>query len=142
MYNCDDHSLIQYYLCDDRLKAVSEVKDLGIHITSNLSWSLQANKYANKANSVLGLISRTVGPRNSELFSKLYKSLVLPILEYCSSVWCPHLKNDLNLLEKVQHRESKCALGYFGRDMSYVQRSRQRSNKEDYSLHLLSVIRQ
>ena len=108
----NDNSSPQYYLCDNRLKAVSEVKDLGIHITSNLSWSLQANKCANKANSVLGFISRTVGPRNSELFSKLYKSLVLPVLEYCSSVWCPHLKKDLNLLEKVQRRASKCALGY------------------------------
>ena len=73
-------------------ESVSEVKDLGIYITSNLSWSMQANKCANKANSVLGFIKRTVGPKNPQLFSKLYKSLVRLILEYCSPVWCPHLK--------------------------------------------------
>ena len=50
----------QYHLCGNQLKAVSEVKDLGIYITSNLSWSMQANKCANKANSVLGFIRRTV----------------------------------------------------------------------------------
>ena len=76
-------------LCGNHLKAVSEVKDLGIHITSNLVWSLHANKCANKANSVLGFIRRTVGPNNSELFLKLYKSLVRPILEHCSPVSTP-----------------------------------------------------
>ena len=88
----NDYSSPQYHLCGNQLKAVSEVKDLGIFITSNLSWSTQANKCANKANSVLGVIGRTVGPKNPELFSKLYKSLVRPILEYCSPVRCPNLK--------------------------------------------------
>ena len=111
-------------ICGNHLKAVSEVKDLGIHITSNLSWSLQANKCANKANSVLGFIRRTVGPNNSELFSKLYKSLARPILEYCSPVWCPHLKKDLNVLEpeSTTYWASKCAIGNTGRDMSYEER--------------------
>ena len=57
-----------------------------------------------KANSVPGFIMRTVGPKNPQLFSKLYKSLVRLILEYCSPVWCPHLKKDL---QKVQRRASK-----------------------------------
>ena len=66
----------------------------------------------------------TVGPKNPQLFSKLYKSLVRPILEYCSPVWCPHLKKDLNTLEKVQRRasRSKCALGNIGQDMPYEER--------------------
>ena len=71
---------------------MSETKDLGIYITSNLSWSLQANKCANKANSVLGFVRRTVGPKNPDLFSKLYKSLVRPILEYSKTI------NGLNCL--------------------------------------------
>ena len=118
----NDTSSPQYHLCGNHLKAVSEVKDLGIHIPFTWSLSLQANKCANKANSVLGFIRRTVGPNNSELFSKLYKSRVSPILENCSPVWCPHLKKDLNVLEKVQRRASKCAIGNTGRDMSYEER--------------------
>ena len=65
----NDYSSPQYHLCGNQLKAVSEVRDLGIYITSNLSWSTQANKCANKASSVLGFIRRTVGPKNPELFS-------------------------------------------------------------------------
>ena len=79
----NDYLSAQYHLCGNQLKTVSEVKDLGIYITSNLSWSIQANKCANKANSVLGFIRRTVGPKDPELFAKhYYKSLVRPILEY------------------------------------------------------------
>ena len=79
----NDYSSRQYHPCGNQLKTVSEIKDLGIYITSNLSWSIQANKCANKANSVLGFIRRTVGPKDPELFSKLYyKSLARPILEY------------------------------------------------------------
>ena len=119
----NDYSSPQYHLCGNQLKAVSEVKDLGIYITSNLSWSMQANKCANKANSVLGFIRRAMGPNNPELFSKLYKSLVRPILEYCSPVWFPHLEKDSNTLEKVQRKaSSKCALGSNGLDMSYEER--------------------
>ena len=79
----NDYSSPQYHPCGNQLKTVSEIKDLGIYITSNLSWSIQANKCANKANSVLGFIRRTVGPKDPELSSKLYyKSLARPILEY------------------------------------------------------------
>ena len=79
----NDYSSPQFHPCGNQLKTVSEIKDLGIYITSNLSWSIQANKCANKANSVLGFIRRTVGPKDPELFSKLYyKSLARQILEY------------------------------------------------------------
>ena len=118
----NDHSSPQYHLCGNHLKSVSEVKDLGIYITSNLSWSTQANKCANKANSVLGFIKRTVGPKNPQLFSKLYKSLARRILEYRSPVWCPHLEKVLTTLEKVPCRASKCALGNIGPDMPYEER--------------------
>ena len=98
----NDTSSPGYHLCGNRLNTVSETKDLGIYITSNKSWSLQATKCANKANSVIGFVRRTVGPNNPDLFSKLYKSLVRPILEYSSPVWSPHLKKDIATLAKVQ----------------------------------------
>ena len=68
---------------------------------------------------MLGSISRTVGPRSTELFSKLYKSWLHPILEYCSPVWSPHFKKDSVILEKVQSRTSRYAVRNIGRDMSY-----------------------
>ena len=76
---------------------------------------MQANKCENKANSVPGFIKQTVGAKNPQLFSKLYKSLVRPILEYCSPVWCPHLKKDLNTLEKCNVGHLKVPLEISGK---------------------------
>ena len=59
------------------------------------------------------------GSRNSELFSKLYKGLSASNTRVLLSSVVPASKKDLNNLEKVQRRASKCALGNFGRDMSY-----------------------
>ena len=108
----NDKSVPEYKLGGSIHKTVPEVKDLGIYITSNLTWSLQATKCANKANSLLGFIKRTVGP----------KSLVRPILEYCSPVWSRHLKKDIDILEKVQRHASRFALGIDAKDMPYDER--------------------
>ena len=81
-----------YTLMNETLKLVDMSKDLGVNITSKLSWSFQVNECVNKANRVIGFLKRTVGPRNDKLFSKLYTSLVRPILEYCVPVWSPYLK--------------------------------------------------
>ena len=45
---------------------------------------------------------------------------VRPIVEYCSSVWCPVYKCDVDLIEKVQRRFTKRLAGL--KYMSYGQR--------------------
>ena len=57
----------------------------------------------NKANIVLGIIKRSIGTNNRDVFSQLYKSLVRPILEYEAPVWSP-------ALAKVQRRALRLAL--------------------------------
>ena len=41
------------------------------------------------------------------MFLILYKSLVRPILEYCSTVWYPILSKHIQQIEKVQRRATK-----------------------------------
>ena len=106
----------------ERLSSVSSVKVLVITISHDLSWSLHVVEVVNKANKVLGLIKRTIGSVNKEIFSTLYKALVRPILEYASAVWCPYLVKNIVLLEKVQRRASRLALGYRRGEMSYEDR--------------------
>ena len=117
------HTRPSYTLTNKALNVVDETKDLGVNITSKLSWSLHVNQCVNKANRVLGFLKRTVGPKNYQLFSKLYKTLVRPILEYCSPIWSPYLKKDIKALEKVQRRASRCALrNKGGHEISYEER--------------------
>ena len=59
----------------------------------------KVNECVIKANKVIGFLKHTASPRNDKLFSKLYMSLVRPILEYCVPVWSPYLKKDISSLE-------------------------------------------
>ena len=48
-----------------------------------------------------------LGPGNKEVFSRLYKALVIPILEYAVPLWSPYLQKNIDALERVQRRASK-----------------------------------
>ena len=119
-----DFSLPTYSL-GKSLKSVKHVKDLGIMVSSDLSWSKQVNVTVNKANKLLGLVHRTVGSSNPGAFSTLYKSLVRPVLEYAAPVWNPaYLVKDVLALERVQRRASRLALGQKRGEMDYDDRLR------------------
>jgi hypothetical protein len=117
-----DKSVPNYYLEDMSLKVVHSVKDLGVNVSSDLCWNKHVGITVNKANKVLGIIKRTVGTSNRQVFSTLYKSLVNPILEYAVPVWCPHLTKNIHDLEKVQRRASRLALNQRLGEMSYEER--------------------
>lgn len=93
-----------YEMDGSEIQVIHEEKDLGVTIVDNLKTSVHcAHQYA-KANRMLGLLRRTFKTRSKPVLLKMYKSVVRPHLEYCSSVWSPHYKKDKELLEKIQHR--------------------------------------
>ena len=95
----------------------------------------------NKANKVLGLLKRTVGGKNKEIFTMLYKSLVRPILEYACPVWAPYLVKDISAIEKIQRRSSRIALGQKPREMSYEERCKLLNwNTLEYRREYLSLV--
>ena len=77
-----------------------------------------------KANKLLGLVHQTVGSSNPCAFSTLYKSLVRPVLEYAALAWNPYLAKDVLVLERVQRRASRLALGQKRSEMEYEDRLR------------------
>ena len=91
-------------------------------MSRDLSWSNHVNTSVNKANKVLGSLKRTVGSKNREIFSILYRSLVRPLLAYASSVWSPYLIKDKQAIESIQRRASRIALGQKRREISYEER--------------------
>ena len=56
---------------------------------------------------MVGIIKRTFNKLNEENFKILYKSLVRPILEYCTPIWFPLNKREAEEIEKVQRRATK-----------------------------------
>jgi len=53
---------------------------------------------------MLGLFKRTIKCKTVEITLCLYKSLVRPHVEYCSSVWSPYFKKDKFKIEQIQFR--------------------------------------
>ena len=64
-----------------------------------------------KANRMLGLLKRTCKDLKDESTLKtLYCSLVRSNLEYCSVVWWPFTKRNVNKLERIQRRATRFIL--------------------------------
>ena len=94
-----------YSMNGQMLNEVTEHKDLGITITvsSNLKVANHSQHACSKANRMLGLINHTIKHKNMTVMVQLYKSLVMPHLEYCSLACNPHCNKDKAVLERVQH---------------------------------------
>ena len=80
----------------------SNVKDLGVILSSDLSFSLQIEKAITSANQMFGWCLRTFRGRGSFLLLTLFKSIVQPHLDYCSQIWSPIKQEDINRIEQVQ----------------------------------------
>ena len=96
-----------YKLGDKELKSSVNERDLGIIVDNNMKFSEQCNVATKNANSILGLIRRTIQNKSKNIILQLYKGLVRPKLEYCVQAWRPFLKGDIEKLEKVQRRATK-----------------------------------
>jgi len=93
---------------------------LGVIIRQNLKSSSQCAAAVKSANRMLGMINRTFVNKDSAIVLRLYQSLVRPKLEYSVQAWRQHLRKDIDLLEKVQKKDT----GLMVRDksLSYYQR--------------------
>ena len=109
-----------YKIENNYLKNVAEVKDLGVHFDSNLTFENHINKKVNKANALVGMIRRTFVYMDKQMFKHLFVSIVRPHLEYAAPVWNPHQKALINLLENVQRRATKLIPGM--KELSYKER--------------------
>ena len=85
-----------------QLRPVSELKDLGVTVSSTLSWSLQVNKMATKARAIASWALSAFKARDKTTMLTLYKSLVRSQLEYCCPLWNCHKVTDIQVLEGVQ----------------------------------------
>jgi len=56
---------------------------------------------------MLGLIKRNFKYLTVSTFVLLYKNMVRSHLDYCSSVWSPYRKGDIEALEKVQKKATE-----------------------------------
>jgi ribonucleases P/MRP protein subunit RPP40 len=111
---------IQYKLGDKTMLACKQEKDLGIIIEASGKFSQQCLAAVNKANSLVGMIRRSIQYKSRGVVVKLFKSLVRPKLEYCIQAWSPYLKKDIDMIERVQRRALKLVQEF--KELSYEDR--------------------
>ena len=108
------------FIGDDSLAVLENVKDLGVIIDCNLCFTPHIDGVISKAKQRIFLIFKSFKSRNIDLFIFAYKVYVLPILEYCSSVWSPSKLSDIDNLESVQRYYTKRLEGLW--EKSYSER--------------------
>jgi hypothetical protein len=117
MYTMLDHSDDYMYV---QVSPVIEEKDLGVTFEPNLKFDKHISNCVNKAQRILAMIRRSFDHMDKDMFLVLYKSIVRPLLEYCTSVWSPYLKKDVRKIESIQRRATK--LVPIVKDLSYENR--------------------
>ena len=96
-----------YSLGNETLKSKNCERDLGVLVQQDLNFTEQVQSVVSKSKKMTGLIMRAFKNKEPELMLNLYKTYVLPIVEYGSCVWNPRLKKDIILLESVQKSYTK-----------------------------------
>ena len=71
------------------ISRVPSVTYLGVSISNDLSWAAHIDSVCCKAKRQIGMLYRHFYAGSPSCKAQLYKSLVLPILDYCSSLWEP-----------------------------------------------------
>ena len=87
---------------------------------NNLRFNKHYRLMASKANHRASLILRTFLSRQPNLLFKAFTVYVRPLLEYCSPVWSPVYKTDIELIERVQRAFTKRLYGF--KYLSYSER--------------------
>ena len=99
-----------YFLNGTTVNKQTSTKDLGIIVTSDMSWSNHYKSIASKAYKSLGLIRQTFKSNSVCAKKMLYIFLVRSKLTYCSQLWRPQYIQDIVLLENIQRRATKYIL--------------------------------
>ena len=100
----------------NELHPVQNLRDLGVTVSADLSWSLHIANAVSKARSKAFWILSVFKTRKRSVMMTLYKSLVRSLLEYCCPLWNPSKITDIQLLESVQRTFTNRIAGLQGTD--------------------------
>jgi len=111
-----------YVLNDEMIPIKSSHKHLGLIFDNNLSFCSQTEFIVNKCHKKWGFLKKLCKYANHEIFLRLYKTYLLPLLEYANLCWIPS-NIEIAKIESVQRHITKFICYKKGSsNMSYKQR--------------------
>ena len=78
------------------------VKDLGIYLSDDLSWTPHINIMVNNARKMASCVLGVFKVRTKDVMLQLYKSMIRCRVEYCCPVWNPLNVQDIQNIEDIQ----------------------------------------
>ena len=100
--NAEFHNPIYLDNNGEQIKQSDHVKDLGVYMSSSGTFKYHVDHTIAKSRQLCGWILRTFATRAVFPMLTLYKSLILPHLDYCSQLWCPSTPGEIAKVETIQ----------------------------------------
>ena len=100
-----------YKIHDHCLDRVEEAKYLGLILDKKLTFNPHINSICKKAHSTRQFLQRTLYHCDKRAKALAYTTFVRPVVEYASTVWDPHTRNNSQVkrLEAVQNKAVRFA---------------------------------
>ena len=92
----------QYTMTGSGLNMINDITYLCVVLNNKLQWDSQVNKMCAKSQWLIGFLRRNMYGCPAAVKERTYMTVVCPLVEYCSPVWSPHLKKNINKVERVQ----------------------------------------
>ena len=83
-------SSFSFCCCSSNIEIVDGYVYLGLTIQEHMDWNITANVVAQSANRALGLLiakSKSLGGMPYDIYTKLFDSMVWPVIAYGTVVW-------------------------------------------------------
>ena len=101
----------------EELQPQEDVKDLGIYMSANGNFSFHIENVLKKVKRLTSWALRNFVTRSVEFILTVWKSVILPHIDYGSQLWAPYKKGDIQSLEMTQRCFLKKAAAFC--NMSY-----------------------
>ena len=104
-YSLTPETVPEFQYCAPDQTAIERkdsLRDLGVRLSSDLSFNLQIEKAVTTASQLVGWALRSFRCRGSYILLTILKTLVQPHLDYCCQLWSPSTQYLINRIEKVQ----------------------------------------
>ena len=102
------------------IQQCKHLRDLGVIMSDDGNFQQQIDNVVTKARQMIGWVLRTFKTRESTALLTLYKTLILPLIEYCCVLWNPSTTGQIRKLEAVQRTYTARMTGM--QNMNYWQR--------------------
>ena len=78
------------------------LRDLGVIVSDDATFDAHIDHVVKKVRQKTGWVLRTFYKRNPMFMKTMWKTIVLPHIDYCSQLWCPIKPGNILKIEKLQ----------------------------------------